>query len=538
MPTRAGSSGCGCGWRNLPMPERRAARRLPSAAAWRPDLPRRLRASRLSLPVAGGLLAALGHPPFSALWLALPGLVLVVVAIDRSGTTRQAALTGWWAGFAYFLLALGWIVQPFFVDPARDGWMAPFAILLTAGGLGLFWAGAAALARQAGRFRRPALVLALTGAEVLRGYLFTGFPWATIGHIWIGWPGMQAAAWAGAGGLTLLALTAAALAASLRPAGIAAGLLVVAAVTGAGLWRQAQPLPIRADAPVVRLIQPAIPQSLKWDPGTAAATFDTLLAQTATPPDAASGPPALTVWPETALPYLLDGAGALLAQARDSAGDSRLLIGAMRVDGSRAYNELVEILPDGSTGLSYDKHHLVPFGEYVPLDLLLSHIGLTALTARAGYGYTAGPGAAVLDLGAPLGAVLPLICYEAIFPQDLRAAPRRADWILQVTNDAWFGTFQGPYQHLAQARLRAVENGLPFLRAANTGVSAVIDAHGTVLADLPLGVRGHLDAALPAALPPTLYSRTGDLPLALLLALALAGLLVAGRRRKLGRKSD
>lgn len=487
-------------------------------------------ARRPGLAILAGVLVALGHAPLGALWAALPGLVLAVWLFDRADTPRRAFLDLWFTGLGHFMLALSWIVQPFFVDPARHGWMAPFAIVLMAGGLALFWGVAGWLAYRigAGRAgRRWALVVALTGAELLRTYVFTGFPWALIGHVWIGWPGMQAAALAGAGGLTLLALVAAALAAPMRPKGVVAALALVGAVTGFGLWRQAQPLP-EPRGQVVRLVQPDIPQVLKWDPDTAAQTYRILLQLTADPPSGAA--PDLIVWPETALPYLIDTDGPLLSQLRDAAGDARLLIGAIRVEGTRGFNSLVEIGPQGGIAAIYDKHHLAPFGEYVPLDFLLGWLGLSAMTAQEGFGYTAGPGPRLLDFG-PLGRALPLICYEAIFPQDVLSAPERPDWLLQATNDAWFGTLQGPFQHLAQTRLRAVETGLPLLRAANTGVSAVIDARGGVVAALALGERGRLDAAIPGALPPTLYWRTGDLPLAILLALALAALALARRAR-------
>jgi apolipoprotein N-acyltransferase len=175
----------------------------------------------------------------------------------------------------------------------------------------------------------------------------------------------------------------------------------------------------------------------------------------------------------------------------------------------------------------------VPFGEYIPFgDLAYRLFGLAAFASQQGAGYSAGVGAAVLDLGPKLGHVLPLICYEAVFPQDLRAAPMRADWIVQITNDAWFGKLTGPWQHLAQARLRAIEQGLPLLRAANTGISAVIDARGRVVAALPLGVADYIDAALPPPLPPTVYARLGDLPLLVLLLALGAGLLVGARPRK------
>jgi len=165
----------------------------------------------------------------------------------------------------------------------------------------------------------------------------------------------------------------------------------------------------------------------------------------------------------------------------------------------------------------------------MPAGDLLGQLGIGAFAARQGNGYSSGSGPALLDLG-PLGHVLPLICYEAVFPQDLNAAPGRAGWILQATNDAWFGSLSGPYQHLAQARLRAIEQGLPLVRAANTGVSAVIDAKGRVLASLPLNTDGVLDAPLPAAYPPTPYARTGDWPLLALLSVLALGMLAIRRR--------
>ncbi|MDZ4096473.1 MAG: apolipoprotein N-acyltransferase, partial [Paracoccaceae bacterium] len=201
------------------------------------------------------------------------------------------------------------------------------------------------------------------------------------------------------------------------------------------------------------------------------------------------------------------------------------------LDGMRGYNSMAVIGAGGATMALYDKHHLVPFGEYMPFgDLAADVFGLKAFAAQTGNGYSAGPRAAVLDLGPRLGRVLPLICYEAVFPQDLRAAPTRADWILQITNDAWFGTLTGPYQHLAQARLRAIEQGLPLVRVANTGVSAVIDARGRIVAQIPLGQAAYLDAALPGALTAPPYARWGEGPVLLMLAAFALALLTRSWR--------
>ena len=254
-----------------------------------------------------------------------------------------------------------------------------------------------------------------------------------------------------------------------------------------------------------------------------------MLDHTAAP---ANRPPALVVWPETSVPFLLDFPGAAYGMMADSARkhgpDTQLGFGVQRLEDGRYYNSLALLDARGTVGQVYDKHHLVPFGEYIPLAEWIAGSPIGGLAAQALQGYSAGPGPRALDLG-PLGRALPLICYEAIFPRHSRLAPR-PDWLLQVTNDAWFGTFSGPYQHLAQARLRAVEQGLPLLRSANTGVSAGFDGYGRALGELALGTHGFVDIPLPQALPPTPYARWGDWPI--WGALALLGLVGATARRR------
>jgi len=474
-----------------------------------------------------GAALATGQAPLGLWGLALAGLVGLTALIASAPDVRAAAWAGLLAGVAHFALALSWLVSPFLIDAARDGWMAPFAVLFMAVGLAPFWAAAAAVAALAVSRRRRALAfaLALSAAELARGYVLTGFPWAMVGHIWIDTPLAQLAALLGAGGLTLLANLAAALPVAGGWRGLAGGAALLAAVTAFGRYQMAQPAP--AARPVtLRLVQPNAAQHLKWDPDAARGNFERLLAYTAARPA-----PDLVIWPETSVPWLLEpGDGVAQAIAAAGAG-APVAVGIQRADGTRYYNSLAVIGAEGAVGARYDKHHLVPFGEYVPFgDTMARLFGVTAFAAQLGNGYSAGPVAAVLDLGPRLGRVLPLICYEAVFPQDLRAAPERADWILQITNDAWFGTLTGPYQHLAQARLRAIEQGLALVRVANTGISAVIDPRGRVVAQIALGQAAYLDAALPAALAAPLYARWGEGPLLLLMA-GLGLPLVLRRRR-------
>jgi len=480
-----------------------------------------------------GLLIALGQAPFG-LWpvslAALGGLIWLVSRISRP---RAAARTAWAAGAGQFALALSWIVDPFFVDIARDGWMAPFAIAALAGGLALFWGASGALAvwlSRGARGRALAFALVLSAAELARGYVFTGFPWALPGHVWIGTPPAQLAAVFGQYGLTLMTLLAAALPVILpvgpgRAAGVGLAVLLLAAGWGWGAMRLATPLPAVADPVHIRVLQPNAAQHLKWRADMIPVFWRRQLSFTAAPSDPA---PDLIVWPETAAPFLLDRAGDALATMSEAAGGVPVMFGVQRRAGPRSYNSLAVIGPSGKLTHIYDKHHLVPFGEYVPFASVLGRFGIKGLAADDVYGYAAGPGPRVLDLGAPLGHALPLICYEAVFPQDLRVATRPR-WLVQITNDAWFGTWSGPYQHLALAQLRAVEQGLPMVRSANTGVSAIIDPYGRITESLPLNTAGEFTAPLPPALPETIYARTGDWPVALTL---LAGLIALAAVRR------
>lgn len=469
---------------------------------------------RLTLALACGALAALGQAPWG-LWPLTVLMLAGIYALYRDTPCwRRAAWLGWAAGTGYFLLALSWIVEPFLVDPVRHGWMAPFALVFLAMGMALFWALALGAAQRAGG-RAFAFAGAFILAEALRGWLFTGFPWAQPGHVLID-TGLRF--WASMGGAHLL--TALVLAGALgiwhlvsgsRRAGV--GALAALAALYAGGAVLMPPAGAPKDAPVIRLIQPNAAQHEKWDPALMPVFFDRQLRFTAAPSEA--GRPDLIVWPETAIPTLLNHADATFAAIAKAARGSSVMLGLRRVEGPRIFNSLVVIDDLGLVTARYDKHHLVPFGEYMPLGGLMARFGIHGLAAEEGGGYSSGPGPRLIDLGA-LGSGLPLICYEGVFPRNINPVAGEGDAMYLLTNDAWFGKVSGPYQHLAQARLRSAEQGLPMVRVANTGVSAVIDGTGRVVAQIPLGQAGWRDVALPDALGPTLYARTGDAPMLLL----------------------
>ncbi|MEY3003753.1 MAG: hypothetical protein RLZZ491_929 [Pseudomonadota bacterium] len=495
-------------------------------------------ARALGLAALAGVAAAFGHAPFD-LWLLTPMALAVVLRLGASAATpRQAGWIMWVAATAYFAVALQWIVEPFLVDARATAWMAPFALALMAGGLGLFWipAGWVAVAhlpkdRIGARLGVMAGLLLL--AEALRGVILGGFPWAYPGHVLIGSPMLPMAAVVGAQGLSAIVLGVAAGAAALGPQSPLRALGVLAAPLLLGIFVASAvgPAPAAGDgAPMVRLIQPNVPQHLKWREDMIPVFFQRALDLTARPSVVHPTPPALIVWPETSLPVLLESSDRARVRIAAAAGGGQVLVGAQRYEGYGPRNAAAVLADDGRIAAVYDKHRLVPFGEYMPGGAAAEALGLRGIAEVLAGGYTPGPGPMVLDLGATLGRVFPMICYEAIFARDIRKVAR-PDWMVQLTNDAWFGSLSGPYQHLALARLRAAEQGLPVLRSANTGVSAVIDARGAIVAALPLNETGVVDARLPPALPPTIHARIGDGPLLWLVALASLYLLMAQRAR-------
>lgn len=510
----------------------------PAAAAGRTPLGR---TPRLLAALVCGALMTLAQPPVSAwpvIFLAIPLLVLIA---GRTATAAQAGWTGWAAGTGFFATGLYWVAEAFLVDIARHGWMAPFAILFMATGLALFWALPFWLWRRIRLAGRGGLGLGLallaglwTLSEFARSHVLTGFPWALPSYAWSDTPVAQAGALIGPQALSFLTLLAAlaplAVIAGRRRgdrAGAALPVLALLLLGGAWAWGTA-----RLDAPetdtglTVRLVQPNAAQTEKWKPELAMTFFDRQRRLSAEGPR-----PDVVIWPETAIPWMLDEQPDVQAAISTAAQGAPVILGARHRSGPGPdadwYNALFVLGPGGTVTQRYDKHHLVPFGEYVPLGGLAGSLGLTGLV---GSSFTAGTGPETLDT-AGLPAFVPLICYEAIFPHEMQSDSRPA-WLVQITNDAWFGSSAGPYQHFAQARMRAIEQGLPLARAANTGISAMIDPYGRVRAALPLLEAGAIDAALPEPLPETPYARSGDGPAMgfVLLLCLLAGFTRPARR--------
>ncbi len=510
----------------------RLAARASGLAGWR----------RIAVAAALGALSVAALPPVYFVPALVPAFVGLLWQLEGVASRRGAFALGWAFGLGHFAAGLYWVGIAFLVDAPAFGWMMPFAVAGLAGGLALFPALAtlAAWLFPGGRAARVlVLAVAWTAAAWLRGHVLTGFPWNLLATAWTFSDTMiQSVALFGAWGLSFLTVLAAAAPATLadvesgrrrwRLPAVAFGLL--AAVFAGGALRLAwAPAPGSDSVPEVRLriVQPNIPQREKWRGDLRLEHLKRHLQMSRQP---GFGEVTHVIWPETAVPYFLSRAEGLReALASVAPRGGALITGLPRLEareGSETaiYNSLVALGPDGRTLAIYDKFHLVPFGEYVPLS---DWLPLQKLTAGR-RDFTAGPALRTLDVPG-LPPFSPLICYEAIFPGQVVAPGGQPGWLLNLTNDGWFGRSSGPYQHLASARLRAVEEGLPLVRAANTGISVVVDPYGRVLHRRDLGERGVIDAPLPAA-PPAAppYARLGDGVLLLGLLLATA---VAVRRR-------
>ena len=507
---------------------------------------------RAVIALAAGALSSFAMAPFNAWPVLFVTFPVMVWLIDGAGAGRlrgvpAAAMAGWWFGLGYFVPGLYWIGYAFMVDASTFGWLMPFAVVGLPAYLALFPALGFALARMIwtrDASRVLALAVSLTATEWLRGHVLSGFPWNAFGYALSEPLALaQTASLIGLWGMTFMAVAIFASPAVLidgkshrrawMTPGIAILLLIAMGVFGA-VRLKLHPTVSVANVKL-RIMQPNLQQDVKFNYSAKAEVMQKYL----TLSDRASGPQStgvrdasILIWPESAFPFFLTREPEVMAQIADLLPKSTVLVtGSVRAPDvpagtaiTRAYNSIYLIDHDGSVLSVYDKLHLVPFGEYLPFQDWMEKIGLVQLTKVQG-GFIPGTRRRLMDIpNAP--RALPLICYEAIFPDAIGAREDRPGWIINLTNDGWFGISTGPYQHLQQARLRAIEQGLPLVRAANTGISAVVDPLGRVVAQLGLGVEGVLDSTLPAAIAPTVFARTGSLPVGILIAAALVVVIV------------
>jgi apolipoprotein N-acyltransferase len=497
---------------------------LRNLAGWRADL------------AAGmlGAVSALALPPLHIIFVlvfVIPGLLFL---IDMASGWRGALRRGFWFGFGHHIFGLYWITDAILVEAADYWWLIPIAVPGLALLLSPFIAVPCALARLSVSGWRRLLVLAGTWVwgDLARQFVFTGFPWNPLGSVWE-FPGrlgdifIQPAAWIGAPGLTLLTIFVFGLL-SLSRRGLLGSLVLIVVWGGLGMLRLSQPAPISPDLRAV-LVQGNVPQRDKLDVEWARQIFIRYLRLTQEGMSYVGGHPALVVWPESSFPGLLEQdieARQIIAKAASPA--LATLVGSVRFVDYHQYNSLFVLSPDGNVVGLYDKWHLVPGGEYAP-DWLPFAVQLVP-----GGGFSLGPGPRTLHVPG-LPALGPLICYEAIFPGQVVDSGDRPGLLVNITNDAWFGNSSGPRQHLAAARLRAVEQGLPLIRAANTGISAAFDAYGREIGRLGLNQQGTLVVSVPGSLPLTVFSSFGLLiPFVLSCIVVVIGWVGVSKRLKLG----
>ncbi|HET7333603.1 MAG TPA: apolipoprotein N-acyltransferase [Rhizomicrobium sp.] len=487
-----------------------------------------------------GLLSALSFAPFGLFPFLLIAFGVLVLLIDGAVTHKRPVLSagfaGWAFGFGHFLAGLYWVGYAFTVDASAHAWQIPFVAMLFPGGLALFPALACAVAArfwQTGWRRVLLFTVAYALAEWLRGHILTGFPWNLPAYGWAASLSvLQSASVIGAYGLSLLTILFGASLAlggdrNARPwVGPLAMALVFATLWGTGALRLATTPEGHVKGVQLRLVQPDVPQHEKFLPQYRARNWQQLISLS----NEKNGPPPThIIWPESAPPFLLARNGEALDNVSLLTANGRVLMtGAARVvrenDGTFHYFNAFYIFAHGGQLLAtYDKFHLVPFGEYLPLASVFEALGISKLVDSPG-SFTAGDGPHTYDVpGAP--SVGPLICYEILFPGAI-IGKHRPGWLVNVTDDSWFGPSTGPYQHLLTARVRAIEEGLPIARDANTGISAVIDGLGRVRASLGLGKTGVVDAKLPIALAPTFYALFGDLGFWLMLGACVSAVFI------------
>lgn len=505
---------------------------------------------RIAVAALAGAVSALAMPPMDLgpiLFLTLP---IAIWLIDSTAADPKTLLLGrfipafklgWWFGFGYFLAGLWWVGSALLVEADQYAWALPIAVLGLPGLLAIFWGfafGLASLTWSDGWRRIVVFAAYMALAEYSRGTVFTGFPWNSIGYAaMFTLVGQQSVAQIGLNAMNLLAVLVFSVGAMFAPGSgqrprrlrlmLVTALVLSLAHFGYGYYRLSLNPTQYIQGVSLRIVQPGISQAQKWEKGREREIFDRYLDLSKKPQAAGFtvGKATHYIWPESAFPFLLtERPDALASIGELLPKQSFLITGAARAEPSsdgvqraRFFNSVYVINDQGEISGASDKLHLVPFGEYLPLQAYMERLGLRQLTGLEG-GFTPAFMRSLLSAGTA-GSFLPLICYEIIFPAQVRAdvnrlsiknSPAGPTWLLNVTNDAWFGVSFGPYQHVRQAIIRGIENGLPVVRAANSGVSVVTDAYGRIVAQLGLNEIGVLDSGLPQPAAGTGYRSIGD----------------------------
>lgn len=497
----------------------------------------------LGLSLIAGLVSALGFEPVGLWWLTLVAFAALLSLVVKAPSLRSALARGWWFGVGHFALGLNWIATAFTYQSAMPAWLGWVSVVLLSLYLAVYPAAAAGLAWRHGREDRLRFILLFAAAwivtEWLRASLYTGFAWNPLGAVLLPTRVSHLAALIGTYGLSGVVILLVGALLLFFERGLRRAILLFSAVAVASVLAPLARGPL-IDAPTVpvRIVQPNIGQQDKWREGFEAESLARLRDLSAPAPEG----PRLLLWPEAAITdplqdersYKRRDAAELQAIVAGLIGPRDLLLtGGITIaspDGlnaTSATNSVFAMDAKGRILTRYDKAHLVPYGEYLPMRPVLSAIGLSRL-APGDIDFDSGPGPQSLSL--PLvGPVGFQICYEIIFSGQVVDRAHRPRFIFNPSNDAWFGAW-GPPQHLAQARLRALEEGLPVLRSTPTGISAVVDADGRLLQSVPWRKAGVIDTTLPAARAPTLFARVGNL-LPLLFALALGAIAIAVPRK-------
>jgi apolipoprotein N-acyltransferase len=452
-----------------------------------------------------GIVCALGNDPWALWHLSILSLIIWFWLVIKNTVSKNIFKKTFIFGFGYFSISLIWIVEPFLVQPWIHGWIAPIALIVLPSFLALIWALFAFLGHY--YLSSIGIVIGLSLAEYCRLYLFTGFPWATISYVLLDTKAEKWLSILGPYGLSLfLLLTCFTIAFTLRVRKkinvFLASCIIYILFFVPHFFEQE---PVKNLDVSVRLIQPNAVQEKKWSEEFAPIFFENMIEMTAQQPK-----PDIVIWPETSLYLPYNAAFEELDKMRAAAGESILIFGALKLDQTNFLKNSLIIENRNQDAIFYDKAKLVPFGEYFPFTALISYFKISEQSNLFGWGFKKGNGPELLNLTNGL-KFIPLICYEAIFPNFLKPSVQNADFILQITNDAWFGKSIGPQQHLAQLRIRAIEYGLPVIRVANTGITAIIDANGKVVENLSVNKSGFLDSFIPSRKKSTVYGLFGDL---------------------------